>query len=245
MSTKKQLVQALYRTLHSALQIFWTALLFSPRVVCCRFRDIHSCTDNPGELLSRNSHFKMPRLFLQSQAIHCGNVTLIESYQPLHLKSWNPCATTRSGILRRKETWLLNWAAEAKHQAARWWEGTQVFRWCLEGNHWQKPMRLSVTGLLFLSRKTRETYSWRICNPWKIIPSERKKKNHIRKSQEKPGDSSAAMHYSLAKGEKQVAWWMFHYWAQCARNEMFYHIWCLMCIKLSHRRCEKWAKPEW
>lgn len=175
MSSKKQLLQTLYCTLHPPLQIFRTALLFSPRVVCCRFRDIHSCADNPGELLSRNSHFKMPRPFLQSQAIHCGNITLIESYQPLHLKSWNPCATTRSGILRRRETRLLNWAAEAKHQAARWWEGTQVFRWCLESNHWQQVIRLSVTGLLFLWRKTREMHSWLMCNLQKIISSERKR----------------------------------------------------------------------
>lgn len=70
----------------------------------CRFRDIHGCRDNREEPLRRRSHFKMPRPFLQSQAIHCGNITLIESHQPLHLKSWNPCATMRSGILQREDT---------------------------------------------------------------------------------------------------------------------------------------------
>lgn len=149
---------------------------FLPVLFACRFRDIHGCTDNQGKPLSRHSHFKMPRPFLQSQAIHCGNITLIESHQPLHLKSWNPCATMRSGILRREETRLLNWAAEAKHLVARWREGTKVFRWCLEKQSLTKgDTSLSITGLLCSSRKIKEMYFWLMRIPWKIISSERKK----------------------------------------------------------------------
>lgn len=167
--------------LHFALHYKFSGQLFYflPVLFACRFRDIRGYTDNQGEPLSRHSHFKMPRPFLQSQAIQCGSITLIEFHQPLHLKSWNPCATMRSGILQREETRLLNWAAEAKHLAARWQEGTKVFRWCLERRSLTKAdTSLSVTGFLFSSRKMREcTFDW--CVSLKRILSSERRKNHI------------------------------------------------------------------
>lgn len=39
-----------------------------------------------------------------TQSIRCQNATSIESHQPLHLKSWNPCATMQWGILQWRET---------------------------------------------------------------------------------------------------------------------------------------------
>lgn len=147
---------------------------------CCLLVDsgISTAAQTTRESLWANTAtcVKMSRPFLQSQAIHCGNITLIESHQPLHLKSWNPCATMRSGILQTEETRLLNWAAEAKHLAARWQEGTKVFRWSLEKQSLTKAdTSLSITGLLCSSRKIKEMYFWLMRIPWKIISSERKK----------------------------------------------------------------------